>query len=112
MQDLKVLKCEVCQVGAVSATEQEIFEFKSHLPQWNIIEEAGIKKLERKFKFKDFKQTLAFVNKIGAIAEENGHHPMLLVEYNQVAVWWWTHKIKGLHRNDFIMAAKTDGLIS
>ena len=65
----------------------------------------------RKLKFADFKQTLSFVNKIGELAEEEGHHPLMLIGYNSITVWWWTHKIKGLRRNDFIMAAKTDAII-
>lgn len=58
------------------------------------------------FKFKDFAEALAFTNKVGQIAEEEGHHPSILTEWGGVTVTWWTHKIKGLHRNDFIMAAK------
>jgi 4a-hydroxytetrahydrobiopterin dehydratase len=110
MQDLKALKCEVCHAGAPLITEQQAAEFMTIIPLWKIVEEQKIKKLTRKFKFKAFKQTLDFVNKVGSIAEENGHHPQMLVEYNQLTVWWSTHKINGLHQNDFIMAAKTDGL--
>ncbi len=62
------------------------------------------------FKFKNFVQSLEFTNQVGALAEAEGHHPALLTEWGRVTVTWWTHKIKGLHRNDFIMAAKTDQL--
>jgi 4a-hydroxytetrahydrobiopterin dehydratase len=62
------------------------------------------------FNFKNFLQALKFTNKIGAIAEEEGHHPRIITEYGRVTVDWWTHRIGGLHKNDFIMAAKTDGL--
>lgn len=71
----------------------------------------GIKRLEKSFKFKDFAEALAFTNKVGKIAEKEGHHPDILTEWGRVTVSWWTHKIKGLHRNDFIMAAKTDALL-
>ena len=69
---------------------------------------AGILQLERVFTFSDFAQALAFTNKVGALAEEAGHHPAILTEWGKVTVTWWTHKIGGLHRNDFIMAARTD----
>jgi 4a-hydroxytetrahydrobiopterin dehydratase len=73
-----------------------------------VYEKDGIKRLERTFKFKNFVQALEFTNQVGGLAEEEGHHPALLTEWGRVTVTWWTHKIKGLHRNDFIMAAKTD----
>jgi 4a-hydroxytetrahydrobiopterin dehydratase len=71
-----------------------------------------VKRLERVFKFKNFVQALEFTNKIGAIAEAEGHHPLLVTEYGRVTVDWWTHVIKGLHKNDFIMAAKSDEVFS
>ncbi len=66
--------------------------------------------LERTFRFRDFAGALAFTARVGAEAEAQGHHPFLLTEWGRVTVTWWTHKIKGLHRNDFIMAARTDRL--
>jgi 4a-hydroxytetrahydrobiopterin dehydratase len=75
------------------------------------VEKDGIKRLERSFLFDDFAQALAFTNKVGQIAEEEGHHPDILTEWGRVTVSWWTHKIGGLHKNDFIMAAKTDNLV-
>jgi 4a-hydroxytetrahydrobiopterin dehydratase len=68
----------------------------------------GIKRLERLFKFKDYAEAVAFTNKIAAIAEEEDHHPRIVLEWGRVTVQWWTHVVKGLHRNDFIMAAKSD----
>lgn len=108
MEELTHLKCEACRVGAPTATDKEIAEFRQQVPQWTIVEREGIKRLERTFTFKNFVDALAFTNKVGEIAEEEGHHPALLTEWGRVTVTWWTHKIKGLHRNDFIMAAKTD----
>lgn len=64
--------------------------------------------LERVFTFADFRQALAFTNRVGGLAETAGHHPALLTEWCKITVSWWTHKIKGLHRNDFILAARTD----
>jgi 4a-hydroxytetrahydrobiopterin dehydratase len=67
-----------------------------------------VKRLERSFKFPDFARALAFTNRVGALAEAEGHHPSILLQWGRVTVTWYTHKIKGLHRNDFIMAARTD----
>ncbi|MBM3932878.1 MAG: 4a-hydroxytetrahydrobiopterin dehydratase [SAR202 cluster bacterium] len=101
-------KCGVCRRDSPKVTDAEIVELKPLVPNWELTEEQGVKHLERTFKFKDFAQALAFANKVGQAAEEEGHHPRLVVEWGRVGVGWWTHKIKGLHRNDFIMAAKTD----
>ena len=73
-------------------------------------EVAGVRRLERVFAFKDFAQALAFTNQVGELAEAEGHHPAILTEWGRVTVTWWTHKINGLHRNDFIMAAKTEAV--
>jgi len=107
-EELTTMKCEVCRTGAPKVTDEEIAEYHPQIPQWNIVERDGIQRLERVFTFKTFVEALAFTNKVGEIAEEEGHHPALLTEWGKVTVTWWTHKIRGLHRNDFIMAAKTD----
>ena len=111
MEEVVTMKCEPCRIGAPPATEQEIQEFMTQLSGWKVEERNGIKQLERVFKFKNFVQALAFTDKVGEIAEKEGHHPAILTEWGRVTVTWWTHKIKGLHRNDFIMAAKTDRLL-
>lgn len=108
MDELTTMKCEVCRVGAPQATDEEIAEYRKQVPNWVILERDSIKRLERVYKFPSFVDALAFTNKVGAIAEEEGHHPAILTEWGRVGVAWWTHKIGGLHRNDFIMAAKTD----
>jgi 4a-hydroxytetrahydrobiopterin dehydratase len=110
MDQLTQLKCTACRGGDPTVTDEEISEFKPQVPEWKIIEVDDIKRLERVFKFKDFVTALAFTNKVGELAESEGHHPALLTEWGKVTVTWWTHKIRGLHRNDFIMAAKTDEL--
>ena len=110
MDQLTQLKCTACRGGEPTVTDAEIAEFKPQVPEWKIIEVDGIKRLERVFKFKDFVSALSFTNKVGELAESEGHHPALLTEWGKVTVTWWTHKIRGLHRNDFIMAAKTDEL--
>ncbi len=91
-----------------AVTEEEIKELQPQVPNWEIKEENGIKRLQRVFNFSDFKLALKFTNQIGEEAENQGHHPALLTEYGKVTVTWWTHDIQGLHYNDFIMAAKTD----
>ena len=104
------MKCEACQKGAPTATETEIAEFLLQVPGWQIVERDGIKRLERVYKFKNFAEALSFSQDVGTIAEEYGHHPAILTEWGSVTITWWTHKIRGLHRNDFIMAAKTGQL--
>ena len=91
-------------------TEAEIAELGPGVRDWRLLERDGIARLERVFQFASFADALAFTNRVGALAEEQGHHPALLTEWGRVTVTWWTHKIRGLHRNDFIMAAKTDAL--
>ena len=95
---------------APSVTEDEIKELQPKIPEWRIIAEDAIPKLERQFRFKNFKDAIAFTDSVGAAAEEEGHHPRLTIEWGKVGVTWWTHKIKNLHKNDFIMAAKTDAI--
>ena len=110
MENLTEQKCEACRVGAPSVTADEIQELHPKVAEWQIVSEDGIPKLDRQFKFKSFKDALAFTNDVGAAAEDEGHHPRLTAEWGKVAVTWWTHKIRNLHKNDFIMAAKTDAV--
>ncbi len=112
MTQLSSFQCAACQAGAPLASEQEISQFMRQLPDWQLIEVSGQQRLKRSFKFKNFRQALEFTNQVGQLAEAQGHHPQLITEWGQVKVSWWTHKIGGLHRNDFIMAAKTDQLFS
>ncbi len=112
MEDLARVKCTACRVGEPTVTDAEFAELRPQVPEWQIVEKDGIKRIERSFKFKDFLEALNFTNKVGEIAEEEGHHPGIMTEWGRVTVEWWTHKIKGLHRNDFVMAAKTDRLNS
>jgi 4a-hydroxytetrahydrobiopterin dehydratase len=110
MEQLARMKCMACRAGEPTVTDKEIAAFHPQVPDWRIEERAGIRRLERSFGFPDFAQALAFANRVGQLAETEGHHPSLLTEWGRVTVSWWTHKIKGLHRNDFVMAAKTDAL--
>ncbi len=111
MFDLSHGKCEVCHTLTSAATADETNKYMQQLPEWRIVEIDGVNQLQRCYKFKNFEQALAFTNQLGVIAETAGHHPAILTEWGRVTVNWWTHKIGGLHRNDFIMAAKTDQLL-
>jgi 4a-hydroxytetrahydrobiopterin dehydratase len=108
MTTLSAGKCVACRGGEPTLTDSEISELHPQVIDWQIKEVDVVKRLERVFKLKNFVEAIAFTNKIGVIAEEEDHHPLIITEWGRVTVQWWTHKIKGLHKNDFIMAAKTD----
>jgi 4a-hydroxytetrahydrobiopterin dehydratase len=112
MSNLHELKCVPCRGGEPHLSEAEIIAFQPQVPDWNILEVNGEKRLSKAFKFKNFAQALAFTDQVGALAEAEDHHPALLTEWGKVTVSWWTHAIQGLHQNDFIMASKTDRLYS
>ncbi len=108
MTTLTQEKCVACRADSSQVTDAEIAELHPQVPEWELIVEEGIRKLRRVFRFRDFLQALRFTNAVGNLAEEEGHHPLLMTEWGRVTVTWWTHKICDLHRNDFIMSAKTD----
>ena len=110
MEPLTRQTCVACRRDAPTVTDAEIAELHSQVSDWELVELDGIKRLRRVFPFDDFAQALAFTGAVGELAESEGHHPALLTEWGRTTVTWWTHKIRGLHRNDFIMAAKTDEL--
>ncbi|MDX1367090.1 4a-hydroxytetrahydrobiopterin dehydratase [Pseudomonas sp.] len=108
MMSLAQAKCEACSADAPKVSDEELAELIREIPDWNIETRDGHMELEKVFLFRTFKHALAFTNAVGAIAEEVGHHPALLTEWGKVTVTWWSHEMGGLHRNDFIMAARTD----
>ncbi|MCL1623746.1 4a-hydroxytetrahydrobiopterin dehydratase [Moraxella sp. Tifton1] len=114
MSDLKSQFCEACQADAPKVTDEELAEFMKQLPDWAVISEQvsehHVLQLKRVFKFKNFKAAWEFGEKLMHLAESEGHHPGIFVEWGKVTVTWWSHSIKGLHKNDFIMAVKTDEL--
>ncbi len=110
MAALTEMHCEACRAGAPTVSDAEVAGLKPQIPDWELTEPDGIPRLQRVYSFKNFADALAFTNRVGEIAEAAGHHPALTTEWGRVTVAWWTHKIKGLHRNDFIMAAKSDQL--
>lgn len=111
MTDLTHKTCEVCRIGAPLVTEAEIDEFMPQLQDWELVDIEGIKRLQKTFKFNSFEEALSFTDKVGALSEQENHHPAILTEWGKVTVTWCSHKIKGLHVNDFIMASKTDALV-
>lgn len=111
METLITHKCVPCETGGPVATPDEIESYKPEVPEWDIVDANGSQALRRVFRFKNFKQALAFVNQVGELAEAEYHHPTLILDWGRVEVLWTTHKIKGLHKNDFAMAAKTDALV-
>ena len=109
MNDLSSQSCEACQIDAPKVPRDQIKNLLLEINDWTLIEEP-INKLEKVFSFKSYKKSLDFSNKVAALADEEDHHPQILLEWGKVTVTWWSHKIEGLHRNDFICAAKTDKL--
>jgi 4a-hydroxytetrahydrobiopterin dehydratase len=107
MENLTSLSCTRPQKGE-TLTEEELYDLQTQIPAWQIVETGGIPTLKRVFRFKNFVQALAFTNQVGELAEAEDHHPALLTEWGRVTVTFWTHFVNGLHRNDFIAAAKTD----
>ncbi len=110
MVDLVEATCEACRPDAKPVSGEDREAFHAQVPDWDIVDVEGVPQLTRVFPFADFEEALAFTDEVGALAEEEGHHPAILTEYGKVTVRWWTHAIGALHRNDFIMAAKVDEL--
>ena len=110
MVELNDLHCEAHEGGTTGLTATEIDALRAQVPAWQVVDRGGVPQLERMFRFKDFAEALLFTNRVGELAEAENHHPSILTEWGKVTVTWWTHSIGGLHRNDFIMAAKTDRL--
>jgi 4a-hydroxytetrahydrobiopterin dehydratase len=111
MTDLASQKCIPCRGGDPALGAAEIVDLLPQVPEWEPVTQDYILRLQRIFKFKNYAQAVEFTNKIAALAEEEDHHPLIVLEWGRVTVQWWTHVVKGLHRNDFIMAAKTDALL-
>ncbi len=112
MAGLNNEKCEACRRDSPSVTDEEVAQLKPEIPEWELTHENGIPKLDRVFAFDNFQAAMNFTIRLGEMAEDQGHHPRLITEWGRVQVTWWTHKIRNLHRNDFVMAAKSDAIFS
>lgn len=112
MNHLETLHCSAVSFTTPRLPADEIGKYQAQLSDWEIYQKDGEPRLEKVFLFKDFNQAVDFTNQVAKIASEEDHHPSILTEWGKVTITWWTHKIHGLHLNDFIMAAKTDQLAS
>jgi len=101
--------CVPCRGGIPPLTEEKAREYAAGTPQWTLAENGT--RLFRPFEFADFKGAMEFVNRVADLAEQEGHHPDIAIHWNKVELTLWTHKIGGLHENDFILAAKVDRLL-
>lgn len=110
MNTLAQMHCTEIHVSEAVTTEEALIKYHHEVPDWHTFAREGVTTLERVFVFYDFAEALAFTNAVGELAQEEGHHPSILTEWGKVRVTWWTHSLRGLHPNDFIMAAKTDAL--
>jgi len=108
MEELIKQKCVACRADAPRVTDDELPGLIKQIPDWQPVSNDSILQLTREFKFDNYVLSLSFTNAIADLAEEEDHHPAILLEWGKVKVTWWTHKIGGLHKNDFIAAAKTD----
>ena len=108
MEELTKQKCVACRADAPRVTDDELPGLIKQIPDWQPVSNDSIMQLTREFKFDNYVLSLSFTNAIADLAEEEDHHPAILLEWGKVKVTWWTHKIGGLHKNDFIAAAKTD----
>lgn len=100
--------CEACRPDSPLVTEAEERELKPQIPDWEIVEVKGVRRLKRTFRLDGWMSAVRFTNAVAEIAEAEDHHPAITTAWGRVTVTWWTHAIEGLHRNDFVMAAKTD----
>ena len=107
MSDLAAKTCVPCRGGVPPLKGDQLTALAKQVPQWQVVNEHH---LTRNFTFPDFRQALDFVNRVGAIAEEQGHHPNFLLTWGRAEITIWTHKIDGLTESDFILAAKIDQL--
>ena len=108
MTNLSQQQCESCRADAPKVSDEELKQLMPKIPDWSVIVVDGVMQLSRDFKFRNFEQAMAFSNLVGDLAEAENHHPAILTEWGRVTVTWWTHKIHGLHKNDLILAARTD----
>lgn len=110
MSGLAAETCHECRADSPKVDAGDATKLLLEIPDWTIVQEGGVDRLQRLFKFENFLDALAFTNQVGSLAEEVQHHPLIITEWGRVTLQWWTHSIGGLHRNDFIMAAKADKL--
>ncbi len=109
MEGLAEKHCAPCRGGVAPLTEVQARALAAKVPAWTL--EDGATRLRRHFEFRDFREAMAFVNRVADVAEAEGHHPDFAIHWNAVDLTLWTHKIGGLHENDFIVSARIDRLL-
>jgi len=107
--ELQSQSCEACKIDAPRLTDAEITNLISEINDWDLIQEP-VKQIKKIFSFPDYQSGVNFLNAVATMADQEDHHPEIVLEWGKVTVIWWSHKIKGLHKNDFICASKTDNL--
>ena len=110
MSDLASSTCEACRIDAPTLSNDEALVLIMEIEGWDLIND-GATKLKKEFSFSNYRGSVDFLNKVAEMANKEDHHPQITLEWGKVTIIWWSHKIKGLHKNDFICAAKTDNLI-
>ena len=108
--DLASFHCEACRPDSPQVPPEDEPALLASIPEWKLAEVNGVKRLKRTYRVQGWMPAVAFANQVAEIADQEDHHPSITIQWGRVTVQWWTHAIKGLHRNDFIMAAKTDTL--
>jgi 4a-hydroxytetrahydrobiopterin dehydratase len=108
MTELAAKTCTPCRGGIPPMSEDEAQSYLEGAPDWDLLDQG--RRIERRFQFRNFRDALDFVDRVGALAEQEGHHPDVCFGWGYATVSLRTHKIKGLHENDFIMAAKIDAI--
>ena len=108
MEKLAQEHCIACTGDVPKLSDDEIKDLHLNAPMWEVAEVNGVKQLQRTYELERYPDGLIFASRIGRLAQEQDHHPTIIVRYKKVTLEWFTHAIKGLHRNDFIMAAKSD----
>ena len=109
-KELSQSTCEACREDAAVLNNKEINDLLKQVSSWTVFEQEGIKRLVCSFAFLSYEDAVKFSNQVARLAIEEDHHPEIVLEWGNVTVSWWSHKIKGLHKNDFICASKTDDL--
>jgi len=110
LTELLTSSCEACKADAPVLMDNEIKELLSQIPSWKVFKDDNVKKIICSYVFLNYEDSLNFLNKVAELAEKEDHHPEIILEWGKVTVIWWSHKIRGLHKNDFICASKTDAL--
>jgi len=108
--DLASFRCEACRPDSPQVPTEDEPALLAEIPEWKLVEVNGVKRLKRVVRVKGWRPAVDFANRVADVADQEDHHPAIRIEWGKVTIEWWTHAIKGLHRNDFIMAAKTDRL--